>query len=217
MIGFQTKERLTAVALGMGVAVPLLYYGVQVAAAPFYPDFSVLSTTASELGSDRSTFPPTFNFGVIFVAVATLVASFGFLRALRRLGVNPILAWLTFLSIAANGMSSLWAGLFPLPDPRHGGHPVFMIGMLLLPFLLIAAFWKLSDARLLRAYFVATIILLVAMIPLISGMSGLDTHAYRGLLQRVFALTVFPPIGVGAYVLARRSQSCLENSLVGEA
>jgi hypothetical protein len=37
-----------------------------------------------------------------------------------------------------------------------------------------------------------------------SGMTGLDTHAYRGLFQRVFALTVFVPIGIGAYVLARR-------------
>jgi len=37
-----------------------------------------------------------------------------------------------------------------------------------------------------------------------SGMTGLDTNACRGLFQRVFALTVFPPIGVGAYVLARR-------------
>jgi hypothetical protein len=216
-MGLPPKQRLTAAALGMGMAVPLLYYGVQAAAAPFYPDFSILTTTASELGSDRSTLPSTFNVGVILVAVATLVASFGFLRALRRLGVNPILAWLTFLSIAANGMSSLWAGLFPLPDPRHGGHPVFMIGMLLLPFLLAAAFWKLSDARLLKAYFIATILLLVAMIPIISGMSGLDTQSYRGLFQRIFALTVFPPIGVGAYVLAKRRKSGPENSLAGAA
>jgi hypothetical protein len=38
-------------------------------------------------------------------------------------------------------------------------------------------------------------------------MIGLDTHDYRGLLQRVFALTVFVPIGVGAYVLARRTNA----------
>jgi len=41
-------------------------------------------------------------------------------------------------------------------------------------------------------------------VPIMSGMSGLDTHTYRGLFQRIFALTVFPPIGVAAYVLARR-------------
>ena len=43
--------------LGFAIAVPLLYYGVQLVAAPFFPDFSVLSTTASELGSDRSPRP----------------------------------------------------------------------------------------------------------------------------------------------------------------
>ena len=42
------------------------------------------------------------------------------------------------------------------------------------------------------------------MVPLMRGMTGLDAHAYRGLLQRVFTLAIFPPIGVAAYVLARR-------------
>jgi hypothetical protein len=37
-----------------------------------------------------------------------------------------------------------------------------------------------------------------------SGMSGLDTHAYRGLFQRLFAFTVFPPIAVAGSVLAKR-------------
>ena len=55
-----------------------------------------------------------------------------------------------------------------------------------------------------RAYFAATLVLLAVMVPVMSGVSGLDTHAYRGLVQRVFTLAVFPPIGVAAFVLARR-------------
>jgi hypothetical protein len=30
-------------ALGMGVAVPFLYFAVQIAAAPFFPDYSFLA------------------------------------------------------------------------------------------------------------------------------------------------------------------------------
>ena len=56
--------------LGFGIAVPLLYYGVQVVAAPFYSGFSFLSTTASELGSDGSTRPSIFNAGAILVGIA---------------------------------------------------------------------------------------------------------------------------------------------------
>ena len=39
--------------------------------------------------------------------------------------------------------------------------------------------------------------------PIMSGLAGIDTHAYRGIQQRVFTLVIFPPIGVSAFVLAR--------------
>ena len=97
--------------LGFGIAVPLLYYGVQVVAAPFYSGFSFLSTTASELGSDGSTRPSIFNAGAILVGISSFIAAVGFLRALLKLGANPILAWLTSIAVAATGVSSLWAGI----------------------------------------------------------------------------------------------------------
>jgi len=107
------------------------------------------------------------------------------------------------VAVAVAGLASLWAGYYPLPDPRHGGHPAFLIAFLLIPFLLAADLWKSGPAAL-KVYLAANLLLLVAMVPIVSGMTGWDTHTYRGILQRVFALTVFPPIGVAAYVLARR-------------
>ena len=56
----------------------------------------------------------------------------------------------------------------------------------------------------LRTYLVANLILLAAMVPIMSGMSGLDTHTYRGLFQRLFSFTVFPPIAVAGFVLTKR-------------
>jgi hypothetical membrane protein len=197
-------DGITLALLGAGIAVPLFYYGVQVAAAPFFAGFSVLGTTASELGSDRSTRPWIFNAGAILTGIAALLASIGFLRALRRLGVASILAWPPFLAVAVTGASSLWAGMYPMPDPRHGGHPSLLVGMLAVPFALAAATWRVVSSRAYRGYLAATILLLLVMVPIMSGMTRLDTHAYRGLFQRIFALTVFAPIGVAAYVLARR-------------
>ena len=140
----------------------------------------------------------------MLAGVAGLVASVGFLRAFRQLGANPILAWLVSIAVAATGLASVWAGVFPLPDPRHSGHPSLLIAMILVPLVLPATLWTLGMSRPLAAYFAATIGLLVVIFPIMSGMTGLDTHSYRGLFQRIFALTVFPPIAVGAYVLARR-------------
>jgi hypothetical membrane protein len=198
------SDGMTLGLLAFGVAVPLLYYGVQVIAAPFFPGFSLLGTTASELGSDLSNRPSIFNAGTILLGIAALVAAVGFLRALLNLGAHPILAWITSIDVAATGLSSLWAGIFPLPDPRHGGHPAFLIAMLLLPFIMATTLWTLGASPPLKSYFAATIGLLLVMFPVMSGMTELDTHDYRGLFQRIFALTVFPPIGVGAFVLGRR-------------
>ena len=200
----RVRDGLTWVALGFGLAVPFLYYGLQAAAAPFFPSFSVVRTTASELGSDLSQHPSVFNSGIIGLGVVTIVTAVGFLVAFRRLGTYPLLSYLTATAVALNGVQTIWAGVFPLPDPRHGGHPAFVLGMLLLPLLLTLAIWNKSRSRLLKCYFLVTLFLLLGMVPIMSGASGLDTSACRGLVQRVFTLAIFPPISVAAAVLVRR-------------
>jgi hypothetical membrane protein len=201
------KDKLISAALRLGITVPFLYYGLQLLAAPFYPHFSFVRTTASELGSDLSPCDWIFNIGIIIEGVVTLIAAVGFLRAFWRLGARRVLALLASIAVAINGFQCLWAGLHPLPDPRHGGHTVVVIAMVLLPILLTATMWRLSDSRLLKTYLIATLVLLAAMFPIMSGLTGIDRYAYRGLLQRVFTLTVFPPIGVAAYVLAKRMKA----------
>ena len=196
-------DRLINFALWPGVLVPFAYYGIQAAAAPYFPGFSFVGTTASELGSTLSRRPAVFNAGIMAMGAATLVASVGFFLGFRRLGVNRVLTLLASAAVAVNGVQTLWAGYFPLPDPRHGGHAPFKVAMILLPFLLAGALWRHASPPL-KAYFVATLLLLAAMFPIMSGISGIDTHAYRGLQQRVYTLTVFPPIGVAAYALRKR-------------
>lgn len=198
------QDCFTRAALALGTAVPFVYYGIQAAAAPHFPDFSFVRTTASELGSDLSRHPAVFNVGIMAMGAATLVAALGFLFAFRRLGVGPVRSLPASAAVALNGVQTMWAGYHPLPDPRHGGHPVFVVGMVLLPVLLAAALWGRRVSPLLKAYLLATLLLLAVIFPIMSGISGIDTHAHRGLQQRAFALTVFPPIGVAAFVLSRR-------------
>ena len=196
------RDWITVRALGLGVAVPFLYYGIQAAAAPFFPGFSFLTTIASDLGSDRSTCPWAFNAGIMVVGVLCLIASAGFLLALVRVSVRPILAVLVSLAVALIGMMMLWGGYYPLPDPRHEGHFVFFVGLVSLPSLLTVALWGFG--RSLRHYLVANLVLWAVMEALVLGVTGIDTHGYRGILQRIFALSILPPIGVAAHVLTRR-------------
>ena len=211
------KEKFTMLALRMGMAVPFLYFGIQIAAAPFYPEYSFLRQDASTLGSDGSHFPLIFNVGSILTGIVTVIAASGFVRAFLSLQVNPVWAWLTSIAVFLNGLGSLWAGFIPLPDPRHGANP-FALGVFLFPALLAATLWKRSDAQPLKTYLIVTNILFLILIPIMSGlvqrfsmMAGLDLSGYQnflnnyqGLLQRIAALLFFPPIAVGALFLAKR-------------
>ena len=203
-LSVSSRNRFARIGLASGMAVPFLYYGTQIVAAPFFPDYSFMRQAASLLGSNLSTRPLIFNAGVIATGLATLLAVPGFFVAFQNVGANRFMSWITCLALVGSAISSLWAGYFPLPDPRHVGHPALLVAMILLPFLLNATLWKKRDAWLLKAYLGATITLLIAMIPIMSGITGLDTRSYSGLLQRIFAFTVFPPIAVCAFFLARR-------------
>lgn len=203
-------SQFTRAGLWLAILIPFIYYGIQAAAAPFFPDFSFNKVTASELGSDRSPVAWIFNWGIFTQGVVTIVAATGFFSAFRRLGVHPVIGLLTCAAIALNGVQTMWAGWFPMPDPRHGGHPLFVIGMLALPFLLAAAMWKASGNSAGRVYFLINVVALVLIAPFMAGATGIDLSSHRGLLQRIFTLTIFPPIGVAGAILLRRIRADAE-------
>ena len=172
MITVRPKEKLVIAALAIGVAVPFFYFGLQIVAAFYYPGYSFLNRDASTLGSDGSSFPAIFNVGSILLGIMTLIASWGFIRGLRHFGIHPILGWLTFLAVVSFGLGSINAGVFPLPDPRHteGVLAVIGIGTIFLPLLIPAALWTLPDAQHMKIYFLLNVALLIALIPVMSGL-----------------------------------------------
>lgn len=185
-------------ALWCGLAVPVLYYGTQFVAIPFYPGYRILSQVASELGSDRSTFPLIFNAGAVVTGIGALIASIGFLRAIP----NRILAWLVFLGMVSNGVAGIWAGIHPLPDPRHNPGAIG-VGMFVLPLLFLLAMWRF-ESRSLRIYLIANLVFYALLAPVMGGQTSFPLDEYRGVLQRIAALVMYVPIGVVAGFLLRR-------------
>src|SRR5687767_11792180 len=90
---------LVFLALGLGVLVPVMYYGMQAAAAPSFPDFSVFRVTASELGSDRSSAAKWFNRGILLQGAFSFAAAFGMFAAFARLGIHRWFAALVVSSV----------------------------------------------------------------------------------------------------------------------
>ncbi|UVI33459.1 DUF998 domain-containing protein [Paenibacillus spongiae] len=193
----------TEALLRVGMAIPFLYFGIPAIAAPFYPGYSFIRNTASHLGSNHAVYPLPVNAAIILLGIATLIAAFGFLRAFLRLGTHPFLAWLTSIAVFSNGLGTLLSGIFPSPDPRHGGG-IWGIGTFLLPLIFAIVLWKQSDSRIWKGYLAANLLLFAIMIPIMSGMVEIDKSMIRGLLQRILAFTAFTPIGVGAYMLQKR-------------
>jgi hypothetical membrane protein len=197
------KDKLIAIALWLGVLVPVTYFGAQLVAAQFYPGYSFAAQSASELGSDRSERPSVLNTGAILTGILTLIAAIAFPPALRRRSCPPVVAWITAIAMASMAAGAIWAGTYPLPDARHNPGAIGG-GAFLLPILFALAAWKRRDAPALRIYLFANVALFLLLIPVMSGVSGLAIEGYRGALQRVAAAVLYVPVGVMSASLLRR-------------
>ncbi len=216
----ESTDRLSVLALRLGLAVPFLYFGIQLAAAPFYPGYSFLSRDASTLGSAGSTHPAIFDDGAMLLGVVTLLSAWGFLRGLRACGASVAMACLASLAVFSSGLGSINASLFPLPDPRHssGLLSAAASGTFLLPLLLPVALWKLLSRGQGKIYFIANLLAIIPLAVVMSSLiqrwgmnSGVDLSGYQyflnhyhGLLQRIIAAIIFGPVGVTAWILLRR-------------
>jgi hypothetical protein len=181
------------------MAVPFLYYGAQLIAIPFFPQYHWISMVASVLGSSSAPLPWIWNDAMILAGVVTIVAAAGFYLGLRSLGVGRSLAAVISIATIASGIVSIAGGLYHLGDERHGGGP-FILGWLVLPALFAVALWRHGPPpRLLPLYLIASTIALIALLPLYARAQSLGLADVEGLLQRLLTLTVYPCIGISAW------------------
>jgi hypothetical membrane protein len=201
----------------LAIAIPVVYFGIQLAAAPFFPGYSFFSRDASSLGSEGSTAPWIFNTGVLLLGVIEVAAAGVFAVALPRAGIGRALSVSTALALASAGVGSFNAFLHPLPDPRHaeGLLSILGSGFMLLPILTAAVLWRLGARR----YAIANVVVCLALIPVMTGLvqricmrAGIDfttfqvfLDGYHGLIQRAGAAVVHVPIGVVAHLLRQRA------------
>lgn len=189
----------TTLMLGAAFSMPLLYFGTQLIAAPFYPGYQFATDTASMLGTSVSHHPEIFNTGAILTGIAGLAGAFGLFWGLD--GATALwLRVLIALGVFSNGVMSLKAGLFPMPDPRHATWQFLLFPFLITPLLLLVATWRASIW--LRIYLLLDIICLLWLMP--AMMHRVAPIWLEGTVQRLFALVTFLPIGVAAVALLRR-------------
>ena len=192
-------RQATVWALYAAIAMPLIYFGAQLIAAPFYPGYSFVQEPASMLGTATSRQPWIFNLGAVLTGVAGLIGAFGLFRALRTVTWTA-LALLVGLCVVASGVLSVKAGIFPAPDPRHASWQFLLFPTMAAPVLLLIALWRQSVT--LRMYLLCNAIALLMMAPMM--MHRIVPVFADGTMQRLFAFVVFVPVGVTGYALVRR-------------
>ncbi|HVJ06861.1 MAG TPA: DUF998 domain-containing protein [Acidisarcina sp.] len=195
-----TFRQATKWALYAAIAMPVVYFGTQLVAAPYYPGYSFSRDTASMLGTTDSQHPWIFNLGAVLTGVAGLAGALGLFQALKT-KTWTALAALVALSVVANGVLSLKAGMFPMPDPRHASWQFLMPVILIAPLLLLIALWW--QGATLRTYLLCNIVALGLILPMM--MHRVAPIFAEGTMRRLFALLVFVPIGVAGYALVQSS------------
>jgi len=183
--------------LPLGIAVPLIYFGTLFAAASTWSEYSHVTQYASELGSADAPQPWIFNRGIILMGAVTLFAALGFGATLARLTRRAGWSVGAGVLFALFGVSMIMGGLFPMPNPLHGGFGL----ALALPFVPVCAAIALSrtrEASGLRAFLWTSAVLMVIVLAIMMGVGQLVRRSNVGLWQRVNALTMFPWMAVAA-------------------
>jgi hypothetical membrane protein len=189
------NRHVTFLMLWSGVLVPALYFGAQLVRGPFVEGYSFRRNAASDLGAVAVPGASWFNAMAVATGLAAIVASFEWWHALAHWEVGWIRRSLLCLALVSIGVASIAAGAFPLPDERHGGGALGA-GLFALPLLLALATMRSQVVTWIRRYAVANLLLFVLAALLLSGATGVDPALNEGVLQRILALTVFPPIAV---------------------
>lgn len=166
------------------IAIPVLYYFALFAGAASYPGYSHLANYASELGAAGAPYPALFNVPIILAGLAALAAALLLPRSLGALGGARGWAIAAAVALAMWGASMVMGGLFPMPDPRHGG---FGLGLAapLVPLFTLLAIRRVPGTRGMQVFLAAVFVASLVMLAIMFGVGGLVTRANVGLYQRL--------------------------------
>jgi hypothetical membrane protein len=197
--------RLIVGSLGFGVASPVLYFGVQIICGLMTDGYSFMREAASDLGTADRPYHRVFNGAAFATGCSLLCGGMGLLLLTIRRIPRRVATIVVALSCLSTGAAAVTAGLYPLPDVRHGGGPIGA-GMFVAPF---AVAFALRDRPRLRPYLALNIAVFVAGGTILSS----GSPAIAGLGQRLLAGAVFPAL---ALVCGLSLRSAVHRKSVGK-
>ena len=195
----QTASRFL---LMLGVAVPIVYYGTQLVATPFYPGYDFVTQVASQLGTSESRFPAIFNFGLALSGALIVLSAIALYPGLHRAGASKAFSFLGAAAQITMGVATIWTAAHPLPSDQHV-NSTLNHGFLATPILLTVLFWQLRASRSIQLYFTINAIPVLLLAGLTFGLFSWDVSSYMGAFQRAAAAALLIPTAIACLWVAR--------------
>ena len=198
MRGPYPNRVITKLFLLAAAVMPVIFFGTQVAAAPFYPGYSFSQQSISMLGTHFSRHPWIFNTGETLTGLAALGGALGLYRVFR-MKTHFLISLLIGFAVACIGIMAIKSGIFPMPDSRHNSWAVLQNFVIITPFFLLMGVWKRGHSWGLQLYLLLSVMLLFLLVPL-------DSRLGRGTLQRLITVGSLLPVGVVGFSFWRELQ-----------
>lgn len=200
--------RFASLLLKIGVLVPVLYYGVLIAGGLMTPGYSHVTQYASELGMAGQPAAQIFNYGILAAGVCAIIGAVGVLIGMMRLGANILWAALTAICLVGFGVSFVYGGLYPMPNPLHGGPALPMglsIGLAAVPaalFMFLGLSGR-SDMGGLKTLLILSFLAMIALNLIMFNVGGFNlvSKSNVGLWQRGYGLAMIPWVGLACLAI----------------
>jgi hypothetical membrane protein len=189
--------------LKLGVLVPVLYYGVLLVGGYLTPGYNHFTQYASELGMAGKPAAQLFNYGIIAAGACAIIGALGALIAMKSLGSSILWAILAALFTAAFGVSLVYGGLYPMPNPLHAGPLTWKglgLGIMAIPaalFMFLGLSGR-SDMGGVKSLLILSFLAMIGLTLVMFNVGGLDLvdKTNIGLWQRGYSLAMILWIGL---------------------
>jgi hypothetical membrane protein len=185
------------------VLAPVFYYVALIGGSLLWPGYSHVTQYASELGSSASPNPMFFNGNIILCGLSALIGGFGLAHVLTRLSGSRGWAIAAGVTISLWGLAIVIAGLYPMPDDRHGAYGLAIVGQFT-PLFAWLALRKVEGLGGLKMFLAIIFVASFALFAIMMGVGGLVTRANVGIWQRINTAIGIPYLAVLGWVLLQQ-------------
>ena len=181
------------------ILAPVFYYVALIGGSLLWPGYSHVTQYASELGSSASPSPMFFNGNVILCGLSALIGGLGLAHVLTLLSGSRW-AVAAGVSISLWGLAIIIAGLYPMPDNRHGAYGLAIVGQFT-PLFAWLALRKVEGLSGLKTFLAVIFVASFTLFAIMMGVGGFVTRANVGIWQRINSAIGIPYLAILGWVL----------------